>query len=97
VVLHNVWVWDWRVTITILGWLTLIKGILKIGFSEFIHKQAHHFKAHQIIEAIMLLALGGWLFLDEFLNLPFSHNLKFPVARCSLIAILNSRMGRELI
>lgn len=46
VVLHNVWVWDWQIAITIIGWSTLIKGILKIGFPEFIHKQAQHFKAH---------------------------------------------------
>jgi len=66
VVLHNIWVADWRVVITILGWSTLIKGILKIGFPEFIHKQAQHFKANQIIEAIMLLVLGGWLFWISF-------------------------------
>ena len=66
VVLHNIWVWDWRIAITILGWSTLIKGILKIGFPEFIHRQAQHFKAHQVIEAIMLLALGGWLFWMSF-------------------------------
>jgi len=66
VVLHNIWVADWRVVITVLGWSTLIKGILKIGFPEFIHKQAQHFKAHQIIEAIILLALGGWLFWMSF-------------------------------
>jgi len=66
VVLHNIWAADWRVVITVLGWSTLIKGILKIGFPEFIHKQAQHFKAHQIIEAIILLALGGWLFWMSF-------------------------------
>jgi hypothetical protein len=66
VILHNVWIWDWRIAITILGWSTLIKGILKIGFPEFIHKQAQHFKAHQMIEAIMLLTLGGWLLWMSF-------------------------------
>ena len=25
---HNVWVWDWTVIITVLGWLALLKGIL---------------------------------------------------------------------
>jgi len=30
VVLHNLWVADWRLAITILGWTTLIKGIMKI-------------------------------------------------------------------
>jgi hypothetical protein len=54
------------VVITILGWSTLIKGILKIGFPEFIHKQAQYFNAHQIIEAIMLMALSDWLFWMSF-------------------------------
>lgn len=66
VVLHNVWVADWRIVITILGWSTLIKGILKIGFPEFIHKQAQRFKANQILEAIILLLLGAWLFWASF-------------------------------
>lgn len=61
VVLHNVWVLDWRIAITILGWSTLIKGILKIGFPEFIHKQAQIFKKQQTFEAIILTLLGAWL------------------------------------
>jgi len=61
VVLHNVWVADWRVVITILGWGTLIKGILKIGFPEFIHKQAQIFKKQQTFESVILLLLGAWL------------------------------------
>lgn len=61
VIMHNVWVADWRVVITILGWSTLIKGILKIGFPEQIHKQAQRFKKNQIISAVFLLILGGWL------------------------------------
>ena len=34
VILHNIWTEDWRVIITILGWLTLLKGILLIAFSK---------------------------------------------------------------
>jgi hypothetical protein len=30
--LHNIWVWDWPVIITILGWWSLIKG-----FALFVH------------------------------------------------------------
>ena len=61
VVLHNLWVADWRVAITLLGWATLIKGILKVGFPELIHKQAQKFKSQQTIEAFILLLLGAWL------------------------------------
>jgi hypothetical protein len=62
VILHNLWLADWRIAITILGWSTVIKGILKIGFPEVIHQQAQRFKSQQILEAITLLFLGGWLF-----------------------------------
>lgn len=66
VILHNIWVADWRVAITVLGWSTLIKGIMKIGFPEYIHKQAQIFKSQQTIEAIILLFLGAWLFWVSF-------------------------------
>lgn len=66
VILHNLWVWDWRVAITILGWSTVIKGIMKVGFPEFIHKQAQKFKSQQLLEAIMLLIMGGALFYLSF-------------------------------
>ena len=61
VILHNVWVMDWRVAITVLGWSTLIKGILKIGFPELIRKQAQPFEHRQIASAVFLVVLGGWL------------------------------------
>lgn len=66
VILHNVWVANWKVAITILGWSTLIKGIMKIGFPEYIHKQAQRFKKKQVVSAIFLILLGFWLFLMSF-------------------------------
>lgn len=38
VVFHNIWVFDWRVTITILAWLGLIKGLVRIFFPKVIAK-----------------------------------------------------------
>ena len=61
VILHNIWVWDWRLVITILGWSTVIKGIGKIGFPEHIRKQAQRFKKKQFVSAFILLLLGAWL------------------------------------
>jgi len=66
VILHNVWVADWRIVITILGWFTLIKGIMKITFPEIIHKQAQRFKTRQLISTIFLTILGAWLILMSF-------------------------------
>ncbi len=66
VILHNIWVADWRVVITLLGWFTLIKGIMKIGFPEHIHKQAQRFRKNQTISTIILMLLGAWLILMSF-------------------------------
>ncbi len=66
VVLHNQWSADWRLAVTILGWSTMIKGILKIGFPELIHKQAQRFKKKQALSIIFLMFLGGWLLWMSF-------------------------------
>jgi len=62
VILHNIWVADWRIAITLLGWSTLIKGIMKIGFPEIIHQQAQRFKKKQLFSAAFMILLGAWLF-----------------------------------
>ena len=67
VILHNIWVYSWEVFITILGWSTLIKGIMKIGFPEHIHKQAQRFKKKQWLSAIFLILLGAWLMYMSFI------------------------------
>lgn len=36
VVSHNLWVEDWRVIITIIGWLALLKGMTIILFPQFL-------------------------------------------------------------
>jgi len=66
VILHNLWVADWRVAITLLGWGTLIKGFSKIGFPEQIHKQAQRFKKKQWLSAIFMILLGVWLLWMSF-------------------------------
>lgn len=66
VVLHNLWVMDWRVTITILGWVTLIKGILKIGFPQHVHDKAQMFKRLQIVWGLIILLIGIWFFWMSF-------------------------------
>ena len=66
VVLHNHWVANWILAVTILGWSTMIKGILKIGFPELIHKQAQRFKRKQTLSTIFLMLLGGWLLWMSF-------------------------------
>lgn len=33
---HNLWVADWRVLITVLGWLSIFAGIVRMGFPALI-------------------------------------------------------------
>ncbi|MBN1162577.1 hypothetical protein JXA34_02425 [Patescibacteria group bacterium] len=66
VILHNIWAINWTGVITILGWSTLIKGILKIGFPEFIHEQAQRFKKKQFLSTLFMIFLGIWLLWRSF-------------------------------
>jgi hypothetical protein len=62
VILHNLWVLDWRLAITILGWATLMKGMLKVGFPGHVHDQAQRFKRAPALWGAIILLLGAWLF-----------------------------------
>jgi hypothetical protein len=62
VVLHNVWVADWRISITILGWATLLKGIEKIAFPDRIHRHAQRFKRGRVMWSLAIMAIGAWFF-----------------------------------
>lgn len=35
---HNIWQWNWRLIITIIAWLTLIKGASIILYPQFVDK-----------------------------------------------------------
>lgn len=64
VILHNVWVADWRVAITVCGWISLIKGIGRIAFPEAIRKVASKFQNKPALTQVLSLAailLGAWL------------------------------------
>jgi len=64
VILHNVWVADWRVIITVFGWISLIKGVTRIGFPGFMQKFTTLFKNSPMLIRFMLVImifLGVWL------------------------------------
>ncbi len=66
VVAHSLWVADWRVTITLLGWITLFKGIEKIAFPDRINKAAQKFKGQQTIWGFVIFLIGAWFFWMSF-------------------------------
>ncbi len=38
VIAHNVWQWNWRVVITIIGWIVLIKGASLVLYPQFVQQ-----------------------------------------------------------
>jgi hypothetical protein len=62
VTLHNIWVFDLRVAVTILGWVTLLKGVEKIGFSNRVNKKAQMFKNMQVFWAFTIFAIGTFYY-----------------------------------
>jgi len=62
VTLHNIWVADWRVAITILGWTTLLKGIEKIAFPGRVNKKGQMFKGMQVLWGFVIFLIGVFYF-----------------------------------
>ena len=58
---HNVWVADWRVIITLLGWLLLIRGVARVLIPETLMGYAKTIMRGQnvyLISGIVLSLLG---------------------------------------
>ena len=66
VVFHQLWVFDWRVFVTILGWITLFKGIGKIIFPERVNKVAQKFKKMSWLWSLIIFLIGLWFFYMSF-------------------------------
>ena len=61
---HNVWVGDWRVIITILGWLAVIRGVLSLLFPLRLHGIAEQMMAGRTgptVGAVITIVLGAVL------------------------------------
>jgi hypothetical protein len=63
---HNEWTSDWRVVITILGWLCVIGGVIRIVFPGVVGSLGASMitgtsNGWIIGEGVIFLALGAWL------------------------------------
>jgi len=66
VVAHNLWVVDWRVAVTILGWITFFKGIEKIVFPDRVNEKAQMFKGNQLLWGFVIFLIGTAYFWLSF-------------------------------
>lgn len=60
---HNVWEFSWKVVITIIGYLSIVKGIMHLYFPEYGKKLSTKFVENDIFvySGVISLALGVYL------------------------------------
>ena len=61
---HNVWVADWRVVITIIGWIGIAAGVVRIAFPSITRSMGERVMASRpavITLTTVLFVLGAWL------------------------------------
>jgi len=66
VLTHNVWVENWRVVITIFGWLSLLKGLFLLFSPEFMKGLAKKIESSPIMPFALLISVFVGLTLTYF-------------------------------
>jgi len=69
---YRAWTADWRVVITILGWLLAIGGVIRIVLPQFTATLAttlYSTSAGLTVFAVVVLVLGGYLSFDGYRSL----------------------------
>ncbi|MCR4338047.1 MAG: hypothetical protein NUV91_09620 [Candidatus Omnitrophica bacterium] len=70
---HNIWVLDWPVAITIVGWLGVIKGVRLIVFPNSLPKAIEFYRnntLYLVIRLILIILLGLALTLWGYFEIP---------------------------
>ncbi len=64
ILIHNLWVSDWRIIITLIGWVALIKGVVLLIFPGAMRRLSAAISASRpmiIANLLIAFALGGIL------------------------------------
>jgi hypothetical protein len=64
VAVHNLWVMDWRVIITVIGWISIVRGLVRILFTPYLMKNGPKMLKKEGLlmgVAIVMLILGAVL------------------------------------
>ena len=61
--LHNLWTRDWRAIVTVLGWLMVVGGIIRIVFPQIVISVGVSLFSftYAVVAGICLVLLGGFL------------------------------------
>lgn len=69
VVSHNLWVMDWPIVITLISWLVLVSGLLRLFYLDTAMKMARGFVEHPVkmkITSFALFLIGIFLLLKVY-------------------------------
>lgn len=61
---HSIWVLQWPIVITILGWLSLIKGVIQLAFPQLVSKMVRYINKKPLSYfsiAIIGILIGAYL------------------------------------
>lgn len=64
---HNIWVWGWQTTLTVLGWLGILLGLLRMFFPHVYKAQFKHDNATLVVELLLIL-IGIFLTFKAYLQ-----------------------------
>ena len=66
---HNLWVADWRVIITVIGWLSILKGVVRLLYPQIVRKAGRRFANNANLmtgSGVITLVLGAFLSFQGF-------------------------------
>ena len=69
VLLHNTWTLDWQGVVTLFGWISILKGVMRIGFPEVVPKMVNPIKGKAGSVQVLLVVtfvLGLWLITGSY-------------------------------
>jgi hypothetical protein len=69
---HNHWAGDWMVLVTILGWLLLVRGLVRIVFPIWVAGMAANFSQNTGLiagEAVVFLVIGALLSYKAYISI----------------------------
>lgn len=68
ILLHNIWSSDWRLIITLFGWIALFKGMLFFSFPEVAKNQIKKFMSKWLPYMLIFLFMMGLYLLNKSYN-----------------------------
>jgi len=52
---HNIWEKNWTVLITVIGWISLVKGVMLIAFPQFVYSFKGLYRNHRVVGIFMII------------------------------------------